>query len=82
MLSTAAAALLVFVASGSLAADHGTYRGASMPGSTTHRPVGRAPARVMSPKPGLTVLHRQFLDDINARTGRDALRYVPGVIAR
>jgi hypothetical protein len=79
---TAAAALLVFVAGGALAADTGPYRGAQAAGWTTHRSVSRVPARVTSPHPGLTVLHRQFLDDINARTIGDALRYVPGVIAR
>lgn len=79
--TTAAEALLVLVASGALAADTGKYRGAQVPGWTTHRSVSR-PAWVTSPQPGLTVLHRQFLDDINARTTRDALRYVPGVIAR
>jgi hypothetical protein len=31
--------------------------------------------------PGMTVLNRQYLDDINATTFRD-LRYTPGVIAR
>ncbi|MEA2963166.1 MAG: hypothetical protein QOI46_3264 [Alphaproteobacteria bacterium] len=79
--SGAAAALLVLVASGALAADTGTYRGAQVPGWTTHRSVSRPPW-VTSPQPGLTVLHRQFLDDVNARTAGDALRYVPGVIAR
>ncbi len=76
-----AAALLVLVAGGPLAAGTGKHRGAQAPGWTTHRSVSR-PAWVTSPQPGLTVLHRQFLDDINARTGRDALRYVPGVIVR
>jgi hypothetical protein len=79
--STAAAALLVLVASGALAGDTGKHRGAQVPGWTTHRSVSR-PAGVTSPQPGLTVLHRQFLDDINARTGGDAVRYVPGVIVR
>jgi outer membrane receptor protein involved in Fe transport len=79
--STAAAALLVLVAGGALAAGTAKHRGAQAPGWTTHRPVSR-PAWVTSPQPGLTVLHRQFLDDINARTAGDALRYVPGVIVR
>ena len=33
-------------------------------------------------EPGATVLNRRFLDDVNATTFRDALRYVPGVIGR
>jgi hypothetical protein len=79
--STVAAALLVLVAGGALAGDTGKHRGAQVPGWTTHRSVSR-PAWVTSPQPGLTVLHRQFLDDVNARTAGDALRYVPGVIVR
>jgi hypothetical protein len=48
-----------------------------------HVSIGQPRARSGHVAPaGLTVLHRQFLDDINARTGRDALQYVPGVIAR
>ena len=78
---TAAATLLVLVAGGALAAETGKHRGAQVPGWTTHRSVGR-PAWVTSPQPGLTVLHRQFLDDVNATTAGDALRYVPGVIVR
>jgi hypothetical protein len=79
--STAGAALLVLVAGGAVAADTGKHRGAQGHGWTTHRSVSR-PASVTSPQPGLTVLHRQFLDDINARSAGDALRYVPGVIVR
>jgi hypothetical protein len=79
--STAAAALLVLVAGGAVAADTGKHRGAQGHGWSTHRSVSR-PAPVTSPQPGLTVLHRQFLDDINARSAGDALRYVPGVIVR
>jgi outer membrane receptor for monomeric catechols len=79
--SVAAAALLVLIAGGALAADTGKHRGAQVPGWTTHRSVSRPPW-VTSPQPGLTVIHRQFLDDINARSTGDALRYVPGVIAR
>ena len=83
--STVAAALLVLVADGALAAGTGkhagTHRAAQAPGLTTHRSVSH-PAWVTSPQPGLTVLHRQFLDDINARTTGDALRYVPGAIVR
>ena len=108
---TAAAALLVCFANGTLAADAGTYRSAPAPGWTnaTHRSVSRLPARQVlsgqrfapaarySPNgrrgpwratppirkpPGATVITRQVLDDMNATTLRDALRYAPGVTAR
>ena len=32
--------------------------------------------------PGATILNRQILDDMNATTLRDALRYVPGATVR
>jgi outer membrane receptor for monomeric catechols len=108
---TAAAALLVCFATGTLAADARTYRSASAPGwnNATHRSVSRLPAgevlsgqrfarsawyspngpRALSQAtppvlrpPGATVLTRQVLDDMNATTLRDALRYVPGVTVR
>jgi outer membrane receptor for monomeric catechols len=108
---TAAAALLVCFANGTLPADAGTYRSAPAPGWTnaTHRSVSRLPARQVlsgqrfapaarySPNgrrgpwratppirkpPGATVITRQVLDDMNATTLRDALRYAPGVTAR
>ena len=108
---TAAAALLVCFASGTLAADAGTYRSAPAPGWTNaaHQPASRLPARRLLsgqrfaprvwyspngrrgpwratppiPKPrGATVITRQVLDDMDATTLRDALRYVPGVTAR
>jgi hypothetical protein len=81
LLRTAVAVVLVWFASGTLSAHAGASRGVPAPGWTnaTYRSVSRVPARVTSPRPGLTVLPRQFLDDINARTGRDALQYVPGV---
>jgi outer membrane receptor for monomeric catechols len=109
--TAAAAALLVCFASGTLAAEAGTYRSAPAPGwsNATHRTGGRAPVRRVpsgqhlargawhSPNgphgpswatppiqnlPGATVLSRQFLDDVDATTLRDALRYVPGVTVR
>jgi outer membrane receptor for monomeric catechols len=108
---TAAAALLVCFAGGTLAADAGTYRSAPAPGWTnaTHRSVSRPPAgralrgqrsaraawyspngprvlwRVAPPipkPPGTTILNRQILDDMNATTLRDALRYAPGATVR
>jgi outer membrane receptor for monomeric catechols len=102
---TAAAALFVCFACGTLAADAATYRSAPAPGwvNATHRSASRPSARLSGQRfarapwyftqpgprglsratpPGATVLTRQFLDDIDARTLRDALRYVPGVIAR
>jgi outer membrane receptor for monomeric catechols len=108
---TAAAALLVCFAGGTLAADSGTYRSAPAPGWTnaTHRSVSRLPARRVlsgqrsaraarySPNgprglwrvtppvpqpPGATILNRQILDDMNATTLRDALRYAPGATVR
>lgn len=108
---TAAAALFVCFANGTLAADGGTYRSAPAPGWTnaTHRSVSRMPARrvlsgqrfapaawyspggprglsrvtppILKP-PGVTVLTRQVLDDMDATTLRDALRYVAGVTVR
>ena len=107
---TAAAALLVCFACGTLAADAETHRSAPAPGWTnaTHRSVSRLPMRrvlsgqrfaraawyspnrprglsratpILKP-PGVTVLTRQVLDDMNATTLRDALRYVPGATVR
>jgi outer membrane receptor for monomeric catechols len=108
---TAAAALLVCFACGTLAAHAETHRSAPAPGWTNaaHRSVSRLPARrvlsgqrfaraaryspngprglsratppILKP-PGATVLTRQVLDDMNATTLRDALRYVPGVTVR
>ena len=107
---TAAAALLVCFACGTLAADAEMYRSAPAPAWTnaTHRSVSRLPMRrvlsgqrfaraawyspnrprglsratpILKP-PGVTVLTRQVLDDMNATTLRDALRYVPGATVR
>jgi outer membrane receptor for monomeric catechols len=41
----------------------------------------RATPPIMKPA-GATVLNRQILDDMNATTLRDALRYVPGATVR
>jgi outer membrane receptor for monomeric catechols len=108
---TPAAAFLVCVAGGTLAADAGTYRSVRAPDRTnaTHRVVSRLHVRkVMSGQrsgrsawyspngprgssraapailkpPGMSVVNRRYLDDINATTLRGALRYTPGVIAR
>jgi hypothetical protein len=84
LLRTAVAVL--WFASGTLSAHAGAHRDGPAPGWTnaTYRSVSRVPARATSPRklPGATILNRQFLDDINATTLRDALQYVPGVIAR
>jgi hypothetical protein len=71
------------------------YRSASRPSArrvfNKQRPAAwysphatRGPSRttptILKP-PGMTVLNRQYLDDINATTLRD-LRYTPGVITR
>jgi hypothetical protein len=45
------------------------------------RGLWRATPQIMKP-PGATVLNRQILDDMNATTLRDALRYVPGATVR
>ena len=42
-------------------------------------PWARPPTQEL---PGATVLTRRFLDDVDATTLRDALRYVPGVTVR
>ena len=85
-LRTAVAVILVWFASGMLSAQAGAYRGGPAPGWTnaTYPSVSGAPVRTRSHRklPGVTVLNRQFLDDINATTLRDALQYMPGVIAR
>jgi outer membrane receptor for monomeric catechols len=45
------------------------------------RGLSRATPPILKPR-GATVLTRQVLDDMNATTLRDALRYVPGVTVR
>jgi outer membrane receptor for monomeric catechols len=49
-----------------------------------YSPTGtRGPSRATILKPpGVTVLTRQVLDDMDARTLRDALRYIPGATVR
>jgi outer membrane receptor for monomeric catechols len=44
-------------------------------------PRGPSRATILKP-PGVTVLTRQVLDDMDARTLRDALRYIPGATVR